>query len=385
MLSVHGFFDTLIFLGAIQGFIVGFLLFFSANLKLPNRLLAIMIFVIALASLNLYLNNAHLLDTSLVFRLISAFIPLVIIMPIGPLIFFYVKSLLQPDFVLTKDCRPHFYPVLIDLVPQVTAIIYVIGILLGIVRRNNSGWGNFIDTYNVYADIPRWISVTVYLLISAKLLSSEKKKVRIIPVAMSRNLKWLEQLIIVFLVFQSIWLVYLIPYVIPRYTDKLLNWVDWYPVYLPLTIMVYWMGIKGLLIDRQIPYSLRKTGTNFSNFPAPTIERTISSLTKSMETDKLYLQPTLCVESLARHTEMPQKLISAVLNQHLHKSFNEFVNEYRVEAFKERVIRSDFDHLTIAGIALECGFNSQATFQRTFKQLTGYSPSAFRKMAQAIV
>jgi AraC-like DNA-binding protein len=381
MLSVHGFFDTLIFLGAIQGFIVGFLLLFSTKLKLPNRLLATLIFTIALASLNLYLINAHFLDTSRIFRLISDFVPLVIIMPAGPLIFFYVKSILDPGFVLSKDHRPHFYPVIIDLVPQVTAIIYVIGTIIGIIRRNNQAWGNFVDTFNVYADIPRWISITVYLSLSAKLILSEKNKSKIISPGMSRNLKWLHQFIIVFLIFQAIWLLYLVPYVIPSYTDKLLSLVNWYPIYLPLTIIVYWLGIKGLLFDRHNPDSLRKTGTYGSTFPALMAERTISILVKSMEIDKLYLQPALCVENVAKHTAMSPKIISAVLNRHLHKSFNDFVNEYRIEAFKEKVIRPDFDHLTIAGIALECGFNSQATFQRTFKQVTGRSPSAFRKSA----
>jgi AraC-like DNA-binding protein len=78
-------------------------------------------------------------------------------------------------------------------------------------------------------------------------------------------------------------------------------------------------------------------------------------------------------------TGIPQKTISAVLNRHLQKSFNEFVNEYRVNAFKAKVVQPELSHLTIAGIALECGFSSQATFQRTFKEMTGKSPSAFRK------
>ncbi|MEI9807657.1 MAG: helix-turn-helix domain-containing protein [Bacteroidota bacterium] len=37
------------------------------------------------------------------------------------------------------------------------------------------------------------------------------------------------------------------------------------------------------------------------------------------------------------------------------------------------------EQLTIAGVAAECGFNSQATFQRTFKEITGIAPSAYRK------
>jgi len=68
-----------------------------------------------------------------------------------------------------------------------------------------------------------------------------------------------------------------------------------------------------------------------------------------------------------------------VLNQHLHlKVFNEFVNEYRVEVFKEKLQDRQWINLTIAAIAYECGFNSQATFQRAFKQSTGFSPSEFR-------
>lgn len=103
-----------------------------------------------------------------------------------------------------------------------------------------------------------------------------------------------------------------------------------------------------------------------------------------MEQDELFLKPALNLNLLTHHTGISQKMISAVLNQHLHKSFNEFVNEYRVEAFKERIQRQEMKHLTIAGIALECGFNSQATFQRTFKQVTGCSPSEFKKIALEI-
>jgi len=100
-----------------------------------------------------------------------------------------------------------------------------------------------------------------------------------------------------------------------------------------------------------------------------------------MQEDQLFLNPGLSLTILSQHSGIPQKTISAVLNQHLHKSFNEFINEYRVAAFKERIQKRESNQLTIAGIGLECGFNSQATFQRTFKEITGMSPSEFRKNA----
>ena len=115
-----------------------------------------------------------------------------------------------------------------------------------------------------------------------------------------------------------------------------------------------------------------------------TIHQSISLLKKAMNDDKLYLNPNLNLALIAEHTGIAQKIISTVLNQHLNKSFNEFVNDYRIEAFKEKILQPEMDNLTIAGIAFECGFNSQATFQRTFKQATGVSPSEFRKGALQI-
>jgi AraC-like DNA-binding protein len=65
------------------------------------------------------------------------------------------------------------------------------------------------------------------------------------------------------------------------------------------------------------------------------------------------------------------------LNQHLQKSFNEFVNGYRVEAFKQNIRQSRHDNRTILAMAFDAGFNSQATFQRAFRSNTGMSPREY--------
>ena len=143
--------------------------------------------------------------------------------------------------------------------------------------------------------------------------------------------------------------------------------------------MIYWLGIKGYIVSQRQNVPYKKNAVTASILPSETVEGAIILLTKAMEVDHLYLNPALNLSILAQHSGLAQKIISAVLNQHLHKSFNEFINKYRVAAFKERMQRPESNQLTIAGIAMECGFNSQATFQRTFKELTGLSPSAFRK------
>jgi AraC-like DNA-binding protein len=189
----------------------------------------------------------------------------------------------------------------------------------------------------------------------------------------------MQQFVRVFLVFQAIWFLYLIPYIIPKYTDAMLGNFDWYPVYIPLAILVYWLGIKGYAISQQ--QSGKKITTINSPLTVTAIQQTISLLNQAMQKDKLYLNPNLTLALVSENTGIAQKTISAVLNQHLHKSFNEFINEFRVEAFKEKIQQTDMNQFTIAGIAFECGFNSQATFQRTFKQITGMSPSEFRNSA----
>jgi AraC-like DNA-binding protein len=376
-MSLTAFMNTIILLGAIQGFIISSLLFFSKKNKQPNRLLAVLILLIALASFNLYANyfnwfNSHLLE------FIFDFIPLVIAMPIGPLLYFYIQSSLDSNFKVTKKLRFHFYPVIIDLVPSLTTIVFVIGVITGVLKNHPQPWGLFIDKYNVYADIPRWMSISFYVWLSAKYLASFKQKHNASSNWQTNNFRWLLQFIRVFATFQIIWVVFLVPYVIPKYSDRLLNEFGWYPIYIPLAIIIYWLGIKGYTISQTENKKISVLNTTLS---AEVIGQTIASLKRSMTDEKLFLNPNLNLNLLSEKTSIPQKIISSVLNQQMYKSFNEFVNDYRIEAFKEKMILPENDNLTIAGIAMECGFNSQATFQRTFKQATGVSPSEFRRSA----
>jgi len=151
---------------------------------------------------------------------------------------------------------------------------------------------------------------------------------------------------------------------------------DWYPVYVQLAVLIYWLGIRGYLVSRTAP-APAKTRVSHAMLPQEMIEQTVTALRIAMEKDKLYLDPALNVSLLAGYTGMSPKNISAVLNQQLHKSFNEFVNEYRVLAIKERLLDGGTQQLTIAGLAYEGGFNSLPTFQRAFKTILGQTPKEF--------
>ena len=371
-----GMLQTIFLLGAVQGFILSSLLFFSTTNRRPNRLLAGLIFLIALASLRLYGLEKNWFHLSQFTSIIDAFVPMIVIMPLGPLLFFYVKASLNPQFELTKKDRLHFFPVIIDLVPQLTAAIFVIGLLTHQLQNNPGPWGLFIDTYNVYSDIPRWFSVSLYLWFTARYLAKMKNASHDSMQHQPGLFKWLQQFVRVLGIFQLIWFLYLIPYIIPRYSNKLMDWVGWYPIYVPLAILVYWLGIKGYLISHR-PLSFQRNTGSTTVLPAEVAEQAVAALTNAMEADKLYLDPNLTVSVLATHTGLTPKSISAVLNQRLHKNFNEFVNEYRVQAITERMQQEESRQLTIAGMAYECGFNSLSTFQRAFKTITGVTPKEY--------
>lgn len=226
---------------------------------------------------------------------------------------------------------------------------------------------------------PGGCQLLFYVWLSSKYISAVRAKNNASSIDENKRFKWLQQFLRVFLVFQVIWFIYLIPYEIPRYSNALLDSVGWYPIYVPLAVIIYWLGIKGYLVSHQQDVAVKRTANTLSSLSVESIEQTTLLLKKAMQDDKLYLNPNCNLTILSQHSGIAQKVISAVLNQHEHKSFSEFINGYRVAACKERILQPENNHLTIAGIALECGFNSQATFQRTFKELTGMAPSEFRK------
>lgn len=375
--------DIILLFGSLQGFILGTLLWTSQKgNRLSNRLLAWLIGLLALASLAVSVpvfNKWVSLTLDLV--------PFINAMPFGPLIYFYVKSVLDPTFRLGKSDRLQFYPVVLDWGAKLIGWTYVIGLLLDVVNpQNRPLWAHVIDEYNVYSDIPRWLSLSIYLLLARRwvnqyALSGKAKEAG----HQHQNGRWLRQFLTTLLVFQAIWLVHLVPYLIPAWRGPLLDKVGWYPIYIPIAGLIYWLGLKGYLHARTdstgdsagdpAESKTRKAGT--TNVPELTVDKAIASLTAAMQVDALYLDPELTVEKVARHVQLPPKMVSFVLNQHLQKSFNTFVNEHRIEAVKGQMINPSNEHLTLTGIAFECGFNSQATFQRTFKQLVGASPTEY--------
>jgi AraC-like DNA-binding protein len=395
---IAGFLNTLVLLGALQGFIVCGLLVASARQRpaerTSRRLLALLVFLIALACLDVYLIHFAFWNATMIGAILSAVLPLIVIMPVGPLIYFYTRSCIEPEFRLGPRDKRHFYPVVVDLFQHTAALLFIIGLLGGLLPKKGpfvTHFGSWLDDYDQYSDIPRWISLTIYLALSTRYLRRQEIDVAGRSAAgdgsaaVSRRAfsgRWPGAFLRVFWAFAIFWLLFLIPYELPRIGDALIDRFDWYPLYLPMVAIIYYLGVKGYFISSrgERPSAGAAAGADKKFgvvIPEEKLEPLILVLKQSMEKERLWLNADLNLSRLAQHCGAAPKLLSTVLNQHMDTTFNEFVNRYRVDAVKERLRRPESRELTIAGLAYECGFNSLPTFQRAFKATTGMSPKEY--------
>jgi AraC-like DNA-binding protein len=182
--------------------------------------------------------------------------------------------------------------------------------------------------------------------------------------------KWIKVLLICMSILAVAWLITVAVPIIFDYWDD----IHYYPIELSLVLFTYWIAMTGYHRMKLIYTKPRSASAVILDNDSG---KYLSQLKNAMELDKLYLDPELNLNKVSSHTGISAKTISAILNQYHQTSFNDFVNDYRVREVKARLIDPSCQHLTISGIALESGFNSQATFQRAFKSNTGMSPREY--------
>jgi AraC-like DNA-binding protein len=159
-----------------------------------------------------------------------------------------------------------------------------------------------------------------------------------------------------------------------------------FPFYLvhtfTLSAFVFWISINGL---KQY-YPLQIFTSRPSQEDTVIDEKELSGLQEKlkllMTKDKAFLNPDLNLELLSCYLGISEKQCSYMLNKGMEMNFNQYVNNFRIEAFKERIKEGQNKTYTLTSIAYECGFNSKSTFNRVFKSTCGVTPSEFVKIIQ---
>ncbi len=114
-----------------------------------------------------------------------------------------------------------------------------------------------------------------------------------------------------------------------------------------------------------------------------TVEQVLPRLTRLMEEEKLYLDPDLTLKKLSERLHVHYNHLSQIINEHLGKSFNDYINAFRIEEAKQRLADPGEARKTVLEIAYDTGFYSKSVFNTAFKKFTGKTPSQFRKEQSA--
>jgi AraC-like DNA-binding protein len=150
------------------------------------------------------------------------------------------------------------------------------------------------------------------------------------------------------------------------------------------SVMVYAMGYlemrrpapeAGVERDEQPPAKKYEKST----LTPERSERYLNKLLQLMEQEQPFTDGDLTIQKLAERLAIPAHHLSQTINERLNQTFTDFVNSYRVEEAKRRLLDPAFKHYSVLGIAEEVGFNSKSSFNSVFKKQTNMTPSEFRK------
>ena len=109
----------------------------------------------------------------------------------------------------------------------------------------------------------------------------------------------------------------------------------------------------------------------------------LDQLEALMLKEQAYLQADLKMPDVAQAISTSTHDLSQALNGHLGISFNDYINQRRIE--KACQLLQTQHHLTIEGIGKEVGFNSRSAFYTAFKNVKGQTPGQFKKQIDAIL
>lgn len=299
-----------------------------------------------------------------------SWLPLQFSLALGPFIFFYVLRTTQPEYKFRRKDLLHFSPVLLELGVQALEV-----------RDSIKTGAATYDTLAFYQLNPvlqllAFVSVSIYLYLSCRLIERFYRRMKFTGGDRYRHeLRWLYRLL---LSFGLLWLMW-IPFkaVDYFYYHNQLGIHAYYLLYLLLAVTAIWMAASAF-IKQEADLPNEPASFLKPSLPAEMKQRGIW-LKKAMQIGLYYQDPELSLSLLAQKLELTTHELSRIINTVFKKSFNDFINEYRVRDVAGKMQDPAYNNITLLGMAFDAGFNSKATFIRAFKQLTGKNPAEYKR------
>lgn len=364
-------FDLLVIVGISQGLFTGSLLLFSKQNQPSRRLLALILFTFILLSFKILLHTLEFWDTHY-FR----YFPLGVDLAIQPLLYLFIRSTVNSRVGFRKRDLLHFIPVAIFFAHAL--VVYVNVLSSNVLAEKETIAATF-----YYNQVKQWedylsiISAWIYCCLAY----IELKQYRLwlqnnVGDLTYPNYTWLRNILMIFvvLIFNLTLNVAADAFGFGR--DHFYHWQFFYIV---MAGCIYYMGIEGYR-SPALPTAFSEKKMNGEVkplLPKENLSVVKEKILAALVIEKVYTDPEINLVRLSEKLEVTPGLVSYTINTSFKRNFRNLINEYRLEEVKKRLIDPRTNHLSILGIALECGFNSEASFYRIFKKSTGKSPKEF--------
>jgi AraC-like DNA-binding protein len=105
---------------------------------------------------------------------------------------------------------------------------------------------------------------------------------------------------------------------------------------------------------------------------------------RKIEAKELYKDPNLGIHELARHMKRTRITVSKAINIAGRTNFASLINSFKVNEAR-RILHEENPEMSMSDIATAAGFSSRTSFNRHFKELTGFTPSQYLQMRNSEV
>ena len=327
---LHGMFLALVLWGNTKG-----------NL-LANRLLSVLLIVLSFrVGKSVFLEFLEDLDVKFIF------IGLGTMMLIGPIFYFFSRSIVDKSLRWNNKWLIHFLP-------------SIVAILFGLWIRSEH-----LETLPkllfLFLFLSYYVHYLVYVL-NAKLFINKQQKAGLGNGA-------LKLVNLIFYGLLIIWVAYV------------LNLIEEVVPYIlgPILYSLAAYTISYIIISKGYLKELEQEKYKTTRVSADQTDHLYAKAIEIVADQKQYTDPELTLKSLSSSLHVSTQVLSMVINQESGKNFNAFVNQYRIEEAKMLLSDPDHQSFTISAIAFKVGFNSLSSFNSAFKKETNLTPQAYRK------
>jgi AraC-like DNA-binding protein len=154
-----------------------------------------------------------------------------------------------------------------------------------------------------------------------------------------------------------------------------------YCVWISISILIYWLSYLGNyhgVLFKQRTLLRERISREKLSFPKKKNPK-IEFIKRVIEEEKLFLDPMLNANKASEKLQLSEKYFMRVFTEHSQESFANYIKHLRIDEAKRILVDKNYEDYTVVAIALESGFNSKSAFYRVFKEVTGITPSEYKR------